>query len=321
MAKKSDRPRDMANDIIGAIRAGTSKWTKTRKTEERSPASRRYRYSRMTRERGVSLKEAAAEIMPEAYDKVSGNGSLPANARQIMYAARGHIQKMTGQELNSNYFTQTLLPNYVMETGVTWDVVYDARGHFNEPHAGHGFGIGTLEVRDYLKGFHEPSITEAGVRQAKAEIFGPSGNFGAVLFVEKEGFAPLLRAARIADRFDLAIMSTKGMSVVAARALADEMCYEHDIPLLLLHDFDKSGFSIAGTLQRDTRRYEFRNSTTTIDLGLGLADVLEMELESEYQHHPKGNKVALMANLRENGASDEEIEFMFRDFGQPGEWS
>jgi len=66
MAKKSDRPRDMANDIIGAIRAGTSKWTKTRKTEERSPASRRYRYSRMTRERGVSLKEAAAEIMPDA---------------------------------------------------------------------------------------------------------------------------------------------------------------------------------------------------------------------------------------------------------------
>ena len=135
MAKKSDRPRDMANDIIGAIRAGTSKWTKTRKTEERSPASRRYRYSRMTRERGVSLKEAAAEIMPDAYDKVSGNGSLPANARQIMYAARGHIQKVTGQELNSNYFTQNLLPNYVMETGVVWDVVYDARGHFNEPHA------------------------------------------------------------------------------------------------------------------------------------------------------------------------------------------
>ena len=73
-----------------------------------------------------------------------------------MYAARGHIQKVTGQELDSNYFTQTLLPNYVMETGVGWDVVYDARGHFNEPHAGHGFGIGTLEVRRYLEGFHDP---------------------------------------------------------------------------------------------------------------------------------------------------------------------
>ena len=39
-----------------------------------------------------------------------------------------------------------------------------------------------------------------------------------------------------------------------------------------------------------------------------------MGLESEYQHHPKGNKAALMANLRKNGASEEEIAFMFPDF-------
>ena len=92
------------------------------------------------------------------------------------------------------------------------------------------------------------------------------------------------------------------------------MCHDHDIPLLLLHDFDKSGFAIAGTLQRDTRRYEFQNSIKTIDLGLSLEDVEAMELESEYQHHPKASKSALMANLSENGASEEEIAFMFRDF-------
>ena len=109
-------------------------------------------------------------------------------------------------------------------------------------------------------------------------------------------------------------MCTKGMTVAAARELADKMCYDHDIPLLLLHDFDKAGFSIAGTLQRDTRRYEFQNSITTVDLGLSLEDVRTMRLESEYQYHPKGKKAALMANLRENGASDEEIAFMFRDF-------
>ena len=39
-----------------------------------------------------------------------------------------------------------------------------------------------------------------------------------------------------------------------------------------------------------------------------------MSLESEYQHHPKGDKAALIANLHENGASEEEIAFMFRDF-------
>jgi hypothetical protein len=42
MAKKSDRPRDLANDIIGLVREGTKKWTRTRKAEERSPASRSY---------------------------------------------------------------------------------------------------------------------------------------------------------------------------------------------------------------------------------------------------------------------------------------
>jgi hypothetical protein len=311
---KSDRPRDMANDIFGVVREGTKKWTKIRKTEERSPASRRYRYSRMTRERGVSLKEAAAQILPDAYAKVSGNGKLPANARQIMYAARGHIQKVTGQELNANYFTQTLLPDYLAETGVAWNVVYDARGHFNEPHGGSGFGIGTLEVRTYLANFHDPSVVDASFSKTKVALSGPSGNFGAVLFIEKEGFDPHLKAAKIANKFDLAIMSTKGMSVVAARALADEMCHDHNIPLLLLHDFDKAGFSIAGTIQRDTRRYAFQNSITTVDLGLSLEDVQAMGLESEYQHHKKGDKGALMANLRENGASEAEIAFMFRDF-------
>jgi hypothetical protein len=314
MAKKIDRPRDMANDIIGVIREGTKKWTKIRKTEERSPASRRFRYSRMTRERGVSLKDAAAQILPAAYAKVSGNGKLPANARQLMYAARGHIQKVTGQDLKADYFTQTLLPDYLTETGVLWDVAYDARGHFTEPHDGEGFGIGTLEVRSYLKGIHNPSLVDADINQAKVETSGPSGNFGAVLCIEKEGFDTLFKAAKIAERFDLAIMGTKGMSTVSARALADEMCHDHDIPLLLLHDFDKSGFTIAGTIQRDTRRYEFQNNITTIDLGLGLEDVKAMGLEFEYQHHPKGNKATLMANLRENGASEAEIAFMFGDF-------
>jgi hypothetical protein len=297
MLKKPKPPRSMAADIIGVIRDGTKKWTTTVKSEERSPASRSYRYARMTRERGVSFKEAAAQIMPEAYRKVSGDGALPANARQVMYAARPHIQKVTGRQLNGTYFTQTLLPDYLIETGVPWDIVYDARGHFNEPHDGKSFGIGTLEVRNYLARFQEPTLVAAHLSAASVATCGPRGSFGAVLFLEKEGFDPLLRASQIADKYDLAIMSTKGMSVTAARALADEMCHDHDIPLLLLHDFDKAGFSIAGTLQRDTRRYEFQNS-----------------LESEDQFHPKGEKAALMANLRENGATEAEIAFMFADF-------
>jgi hypothetical protein len=312
MAK--NKSRDLASDIIDAVREGTKKWTRTVKAEERSPASRAYRESRMTRGRGTSIKEAAAQIMEAAYREVSGNGQLPANARQIMYKARPHIQKETGRQLDDNYFTQTILPFYMEEYEVDWDVIYDARGHFTEPHGGNSFGIGTLEVRSYLAGFNDPSVTDAGFSQAAVKTNGPSGNFGAALFLEKEGFDPILKAAQIAERFDVAIMSTKGMSVTAARALADEMCSRHDIPLLILRDFDKAGFSIAGTLQRDTRRYEFKNSFKTIEIGLSLADVEAMGLEPEYQHHPKGKKSALIGNLRTNGASEAEINFMFRDF-------
>jgi hypothetical protein len=309
-----NKSRDMASDIIGLVREGTKKWTRTVKAEEHSPASRRYRASRMTRERGISIKKAAAQIMEAAYMEVSGNGRLPGNARQVMYKARPHIQKVTGRELDDNYFTQTLLPDYQDEHGVDWDVIYDARGHFTEPHTGRSFGIGTLEVRNYLTHLHDPSVIEAGFGHAKVETTGPSGNFGAVLFIEKEGFDPILKAAQIAAKYDIAIKSTKGMSVTAARALADEMCSDHDIPLLLLHDFDKAGFSIAGTLQRDTRRYQFKNDITVVDLGLSLADVEAMGLEAEYQHHPKEDRAALENNLRINGASEAEIAFMFRDF-------
>ena len=196
MSKNSDR--GMAADILGAVLAGTKKWARTRKQEERSPVTRSYRYARMTQERGVQFKVAAAEIMPEAYAKVSGNGLYPANARQIMYAARPHIQKVTGKVLRDGYFTQTLLPDYLNETGVEWDVVYDSRGHFSEPHGGRVIGLGTLEVRDYLGELHDPKIIGADFSQAEVEVLGPSGSFGAILFVEKEGFE--LDARQGADR-------------------------------------------------------------------------------------------------------------------------
>jgi hypothetical protein len=61
----------------------------------------------------MSIKEAAYEVMEEAYLAASGGGGLHANARQIMYAARGKILELTGREtLDDNYFTETLLPNY-----------------------------------------------------------------------------------------------------------------------------------------------------------------------------------------------------------------
>ena len=160
----------------------------------------------------------------------------------------------------------------------------------------------------------DPKHVVAALAGANIDFNGPKHDWSGLLFIEKEGFGPLLREAQFADRYDLATMSTKGMSVTAARELADEICSKFDIPLLIFRDFDKTGFSISGTLQRDTRRYEFKHSIQVIELGLSLVDVTALGLEFEYQVLKKGRKDVLVDNLYENGAAAEEVAFMFADW-------
>ena len=38
-----------------------------------------------------------------------------------------------------------------------WDVVFGARGHIKEPHTGYSFGLGTVEVRQYLPACMTPN--------------------------------------------------------------------------------------------------------------------------------------------------------------------
>ena len=196
-----------------------------------------------------------------------------------MYQARPFIQdKMGGQQLNDQYFCQQLLPDYMEEHEVDWDITYDDRGHFTEPHTERSIGLGTISVRNYLANISRRQLEEPSFAAGSVDTHGPAGCFGAVLFIEKEGFLPLFEAVNLAERYDLAIMSTKGMSSTAARTLIDKLC-RHQVPLLVLHDFDKAGFSIIGTLTRDTRRYSFDNKVEVIDLGLRLADVRALGLE------------------------------------------
>jgi hypothetical protein len=280
----------------------TKKWAKQRKTEERSKRATANRRFVFTRARWT-IKDAAYEIMETAYLKASGNGRFPANARQIMYAARAYIQDQTGLPLQDNYFTQTLLPDYIEDRGVAWDVVFDARGHFTEPHGKTSLPLGTLAVRGYLAETGLQQVTDPGLKLICSDFptKGPANRFGAVLFIEKEGFDEILKAAKIAERYDIAIMSTKGMSVTASRLLVDRL----HVPLLVLHDFDQSGFSIIGTLRRSTRRYRFTGRVNVIDLGLTLADIEQYGLQAEDQRLTQDE-----STLCRNGATPADIAFL-----------
>src|SRR5216683_6643065 len=219
------RPRNIANDMLDAVETATRKWTRQKKSEERHPGMVRYRASRMTKEPRTSQKEAAWEVMEAAYMAASGNGSLPAMARQIFYQARPKIMEMTDdKQLAYGYFSQVLLPDYIEEHGVSWNVVYDARGHLEEPHTNRRIGVGTIEIGNYLHAMRAPKIVAAEFSDANVDVIGPSGGISGVLFCEKEGFNPLFRSVNLANRYDLMIISTKGVSVTAARQLIDEIC-------------------------------------------------------------------------------------------------
>jgi hypothetical protein len=191
-----------------------------------------------------------------------------------------------------------------------WNVVWDDRGHFREPHTDRSVGLGTLSVRNYLSGNKAPEFVAAGFADSTIKTHGPDGCFGALLFIEKEGFMPLIEAAQLAEKYDIAIMSSKGMSVTAARELADRLCSRYEIPLLTLRDFDIAGFSIARTVGADTRRYRFENRIEVIDLGLRLKDVEELALESESFSLGDASPDKIRNRLRRNGATSEEIAFL-----------
>ncbi len=111
-----------------------------------------------------------------------------------------------------------------------------------------------------------------------------------MLYIEKEGFEPLLQEARIAERFDLAVLSCKGQSVVAARKFVDQVCRKDGgVPLYVAHDMDKAGFEISQRLTTvsdwaedcDRVTYRFQNEVNVTDLGLRLPDARRYGLKGE----------------------------------------
>ena len=299
-----------AEAITAAVRGVTKTWAKQRKAEERDRNAASNRRRMLIRSVRVTLREAAFEVMEDAWREASSGGTLPVKPRQIMYRARPHILARTGQDsLDGQYFSQVLLISYMEEHDCSdWDVIWDARGHLIEPHTGIEIPLGTLEVRQYLG--QRPSF---GAEHQVSLLFptaGPENRYGNLLYIEKEGFHPIFQAARLAERFDLALLSNKGMSVTAARMLIDQLADQYD-KVFVLRDFDRAGFSIFGTLATDSRRYMFENDLRhkVVDLGLRLTDIKGLQSEPVPLVN-SGEWQWRAITLRRHGATEEEIEFL-----------
>jgi hypothetical protein len=213
------------------------------------------RRARQQAKRQINKAEACYEVMEEAYAYSTGNETLPTTARDLYYAVRNRIERFgyDADELAYKYFSQDILPAYQREVRVLPLVEYEPRGILYEPHDGKEVRLGTRSVAEYSF---------------------PDYGFNKILYIEKNGRVGILKAGQVDSRHDMALIGGQGYASEAIRTLfetAEKGAYQ----LLVLHDADPHGYSIARTLREETARMP-GYSVDVIDIGLKLEDALDM---------------------------------------------
>jgi len=234
----------------------------------------------------IHQNEAVFAVLADAADQASGGGKLPYSARTLYYQVRPRIQKYTTKELDYNYFTPQLLTEYQDTYGALPDLYYEPSGKMVEPHTEDEVPLGTREVNAYHI---------------------PEHRYNKILYVEKKGLLPVIQAARIPERYDLALMAGQGYANRAAKSLIDEAAKalsgmsgdNTDIQVCVIHDCDPDGLEIARTLQEATRTAGAR-SIEIIDLGLSIREVWELGLDEEERRWKNALPAALLEHLDED---------------------
>jgi DNA topoisomerase VI subunit B len=245
------------------------------------------------KEATISFKEAVFKVLPDAMLKATG-GLLPAGARAVFYQVRPLIQKYTEKELGYNYFSQTLLTDYRQTVGPLDLLYYDPRGVLYEPHTGIAVPLGTREVDSY-------------------EF--PSWLYDKILYVEKKGFWPVLKAARLAEKYDMAVVVGEGYACEAVRVLFSNADKNQSYKIFVLHDADPDGYNICRTLAEETARMP-GYKVDIHDMGLSIDYALSIGLPVETFVRKKAlpSKLALsgIALERFTGTKVNRSEKMFK---------
>jgi hypothetical protein len=256
VAKKKDFTGDPGGLIGDTIWSAVKPLYKEAKRQERARRAPRRMY--FAPEPKVSQKHIVFSVLPRAIR----NAGAHFSARDLYYATRplcyAHSDWEGGKELGYRYFSQTLLTEYQEAVGPIGGLWRDPRGNLHEPHSGKSIALGSREVGTY-------------------EF--PEYTFDKILYVEKEGEWPKFQAAKLAERYDMAVASAKGYPVEAVRELFSR-AERGDYQLFVFHDADIDGYNIARVMSEATRRMPYHN-VDVVDIGLSVEDALEMGLDPE----------------------------------------
>lgn len=206
----------------------------------------------------ISHKAAILDALPEAIDAASGGGRFLYSQRQLFYSIRPLVIQRTGKEPSYGHFCGVLTE---YENGTDLPGMYrDDRGILYVPHGGGEIPLGTRTVASFNR---------------------PPWAFHKILYSEKEGLLTILKEARWPERWDCALLTSKGYASRACKDLLD-MMGDDDEPLQVfcIHDADAAGTMIFQTLQGETAT-RGRRKVEIINLGLEPEEAFSMGLQSE----------------------------------------
>ncbi len=204
-------------------------------------------------------KDVILKHIDDAIDKAGGYGQYKFSQRQLYYAIRPYVMNAFEKQPDYNYFCR-LLTEYENEYGEIENLYRDPRGTLYHPHLGQEIALGTIAVQNYER---------------------PEWTFNKIIYCEKEGFFPILKDAKFPERYDCALLSSKGYASRAVKDLFDLLGEtDEEILFFCIHDSDAAGTMIYETLQEATLSRKARK-VKVIDLGLNPWEAIDMGLEIE----------------------------------------
>lgn len=233
-------------------------------------AKRKARTASPARGSAPSQKQVMLETFSEAAKIAGGDGKYEFSQRQLFYVVRPFVADRAGEDLQYEHFTR-VLTEYENENGDMPGLYRDNRGTLYVPHGGGEIPIGTKSVAQFKR---------------------PSWTFHKILYCEKEGFFPTLRSAQWPERWDCALLTSKGYASRAVKDLLD-MLEDDGEPVMCfcIHDADSDGTMIFQSLVEETAS-RGKRKVEIVNLGLDPAEAVTMGLPSEKVDRSKGKSPA-----------------------------
>lgn len=207
-----------------------------------------------------NIRETVFKVLPGVLHENTEGGKLPIMIRQLYYATRKAWHLHHHKSLNYQTFC-VYASEYEVALGHQV-CLRDPRGTLIEPHSGRELRLGTDAVARY-----NPKRWEGHT----------------IIFVEKEGFAHLLKAYKVTKRWDAIIIGSKGFAVESCREVLQKYrkLLGDVVKIICLHDADPAGYMIGYDLANNLPRFGDNVDVQVIDVGLTIEDSTGMGLQDE----------------------------------------